>query len=57
MNTSVPDWTRQAADLRERAKALPPGEERDQLLAKADHLDTAIDMTNMLSVQKPPRRG
>jgi hypothetical protein len=55
MSTSANDWAEQAADLRLRAEALPPGEERDQLLARADQLDTAIDMTNMLSVRKPPR--
>jgi len=56
MNSSATTWAEQAADLRQRAEALPPGEERDQLLGKADQLDTAVDMTNMLSVGRPPRK-
>ena len=48
-------WAEQAADLRKRAEALPPGEERDRLLTQADQLETAVDMTKMLSVRKPPR--
>ncbi len=48
-------WAEQAAELRRRAEALPPGQERDLLLAQANQLETAVDMTKMLSVRKPPR--
>lgn len=49
-------WAEQAADLRKRAETLPPGEDRDRVLHQADQLDAAIDMTKILSVQRPPRR-
>lgn len=56
MQSTVDTWTEQSRQLRQRAVALPFGEERDRLIAQADQLDTAIDMTNMLAVRRPARK-
>ncbi|WP_398467042.1 hypothetical protein [Tardiphaga sp.] len=48
-------WAEQAAELRRRADNLPAGEDRERLLNQADQLDAAVDMTKILSVQRPSR--
>lgn len=55
MKPTAAVWAEQAADLRKRAETLPLGEDRDRLLIQADQLDAAVDMVEILSVQRPPR--
>ncbi len=56
MQSTVETWAKQSRQLRLRAECLPLGEERDRLIAQADQLDMAIDMTKMLAVRRPPRK-
>lgn len=56
MQSTVDTWAEQSRQLRQRAGGLPFSEERDRLIAQADQLDMAIDMTKMLAVRRPPRK-
>jgi hypothetical protein len=53
MEKSAKTWTEQASKLRETARGLEAGKERDELLNRADQLDAAIEMTELLSVRVP----
>ena len=46
-----------AEDARERARALPPGKEREQLLQRAKQNEMTSDLTDWLSAPVSPRRG
>lgn len=53
MEATARNWSRQAAELRQRAERLPEGSARDQLLAQAEQLDAAIDMLKILAPRLP----
>jgi hypothetical protein len=56
MQSTVDTWAEHSRQLRQRAAELPAGEERDRLVAQADQLDTAVDMTKMLAIRRPQRK-
>ena len=55
MATSSQTSSEQAAELRDRAASMDAGGDRDALLAQAEQLEAAAEMSELLSARKPRR--
>lgn len=55
MVTTSQTWIEQAVKLRNRAASMDAGGDRDALIAQAEQLEAAAEMSELLSVRKSRR--